>query len=268
MTHSLLYPWEPSAVVFKRESGISPFVFLCDHSGRRIPARLNDLDMSQDDLKRHIAWDIGIEGVGRELSSHFDACLIMQPYSRLVIDCNRRPGSETSILAVSDSTRIPGNQLLSADDVAMRVREIFDPYHRKISSHLDGRRDAGRPTILVSLHSFTPVYADIPRPWHAGVLYNRNPDVSLAMFQLLDAERDIVVGNNEPYSVTDETDYSIPVHGEQRGLPHLTLEIRQDLIANKAGQTTWAARLARLLPQAVKKSANVPPPNVRFCGRY
>jgi predicted N-formylglutamate amidohydrolase len=186
--------------VFKRESGISPFVFLCDHSGRRIPARLNDLDMSQDDLKRHIAWDVGIEGVGRELSSHFDACLIMQPYSRLVIDCNRRPGSETSILAVSDSTRIPGNQHLSADDIAMRVREIFDPYHRKISSHLDGRRDAGRPTILVSLHSFTPVYADIPRPWHAGVLYNRNPDVSLAMFKLLDAQRDIVVGNNEPYS--------------------------------------------------------------------
>jgi predicted N-formylglutamate amidohydrolase len=163
--------------------------------------------MSQDDLKRHIAWDIGIEGVGRALSSYFDACLIMQPYSRLVIDCNRRPGSETSILAVSDGTKIPGNQKLSAEDAAVRVREIFDPYHRKISSHLAGRRNAGRPTILISLHSFTPVYADIPRPWHAGVLYNRNPDLSLAMFKLLDAEGDIVVGNNEPYSVTDETDY-------------------------------------------------------------
>jgi len=253
MTFSLLDKCEPPAVVSERESGVSPFLFLCDHAGRRIPARLNDLNVPQEDLKKHIAWDIGIEGVGRALSSHFDACLIMQPYSRLVIDCNRRPGSETSILAVSDSTRIPGNQHLSADDIAMRVREIFNPYHRKISSHLDGRRDAGRPTILVSLHSFTPVYADIPRPWHAGVLYNRNPDVSLAMFKLLEAERDIVVGNNEPYSVTDETDYSIPVHGEQRSLPHLTLEIRQDLIANKAGQIAWAARLARLLPQAVKK---------------
>ena len=147
MTHSLLYKSEPSAVVSERESGVSPFVFLCDHSGRRIPARLNDLNISQDDLTRHIAWDIGIESVGRELSSHFDACLIMQPYSRLVIDCNRRPGTETSILAVSDGTKIPGNQQLSAEDVAMRVREIFDPYHRKISSHLDGRRDAGRPTI-------------------------------------------------------------------------------------------------------------------------
>ena len=255
MTHSLLlYPWEPPAVVCERESGSSPFVFLCDHSGPRIPARLNDLDISHDDLKRHIAWDIGIDSVGRELSSYFDACLIMQPYSRLVIDCNRRPGSETSILAESDGTKIPGNQRLSADDIDMRVREIFDPYHRKISSHLDGRRDAGRPTILVSLHSFTPVYGDIPRPWHAGVLYNRYPDLSLAMFKLLDAEGNIVVGNNEPYSVTDETDYSIPVHGEQRGLPHLTLEIRQDLIADKVGQTTWAMRLASLLPQAVKKA--------------
>jgi predicted N-formylglutamate amidohydrolase len=248
MTHSLLYKSEPSAVVSERESGVSPFVFLCDHSGRRIPARLNDLNISQDDLTRHIAWDIGIESVGRELSSHFDACLIMQPYSRLVIDCNRRPGTENSILAVSDGMKIPGNQQLSAEDVAMRVREIFDPYHRKISSHLDGRRDAGLPTILVSLHSFTPFDEDIPRPWHAGVLYNRNPDWSLAMFKLLDAEGDIVVGDNEPYSVTDETDYTIPVHGEQRGLPHLTLEIRQDLLDHKAGQTAWAARLARLLP--------------------
>jgi predicted N-formylglutamate amidohydrolase len=136
----------------------------------------------------------------------------------------------------------------------MRVREVFDPYHRKISSQLDGRLDAGRHTVLVSLHSFAPVYAGIPRPWHAGVLYNRNPDLSLAMFKLLDAEGDIVAGNNEPYSITDETDYSIPVHGEQRGLPHLTLEIRQDLIANKVGQTEWAARLARLLPQAVKRA--------------
>jgi N-formylglutamate amidohydrolase/C-terminal region of aryl-sulfatase len=109
MTQSLLYPWEPPAVVCERESGSSPFVFLCDHSGPRIPARLNDLDISHDDLKRHIAWDIGIDSVGRELSSYFDACLIMQPYSRLVIDCNRRPGSETSILAESDGTKIPGN---------------------------------------------------------------------------------------------------------------------------------------------------------------
>ncbi len=254
MAHSLIDKREPPGVVSERESGVSPFVFLCDHSGRRIPTRLNNLNMSEDDLKRHIAWDIGIEGVGRGLSSHFDGCLIMQPYSRLVIDCNRRPGSETSILAVSDGTKIPGNQQLSVEDVAARVREIFDPYHRKISSHLNGRRDAGRPTILVSLHSFTPVYANIPRPWHAGVLYNRNPDLSLAMLKLLDAERDIVVGNNEPYSVTDETDYTIPVHGEQRGLPHLTLEIRQDLLDHKAGQAAWVARLARLLPQAVKKA--------------
>ena len=254
MAHSLIDKREPPGVVSERESGVSPFVFLCDHSGRRIPKRLNNLNMSQDDLKRHIAWDIGIEGVGRGLCSHFDGCLIMQPYSRLVIDCNRRPGSESSILAVSDGTKIPGNQQLSDEDVAMRVREIFDPYHQKISSLLNGRRDAGRPTILVSLHSFTPVYCDIPRPWHAGVLYNRSPGLSLAMFELLVAEGDILVGNNEPYSVTDETDYSIPVHGEQRGLPHLTLEIRQDLLDHKAGQAAWAARLARLLPQAVKKA--------------
>jgi predicted N-formylglutamate amidohydrolase len=254
MTISLLDKCEPPAVVSERESGVSPFVFLCDHAGRRIPARLNDLGVPQDDLKRHIAWDIGIEGVGRALSSHFDACLIMQPYSRLVIDCNRWPGSETSMLLVSEGTNIPGNQKLSAEDAEARVREIFDPYHSKISRHLDERRGAGRATIIVSLHSFTPVYTGIPRPWHAGVLYNRDSDLSLAMFKLLEAESGLVVGDNEPYSVTDETDYSIPVHGEQRGLSHLTLEIRQDLLTDKAGQIAWAERLARLLPLAVEKT--------------
>jgi predicted N-formylglutamate amidohydrolase len=253
MTFSLLDKCEPPAGC-ERESGVSSFVFLCDHAGRRIPARLNDLNMPQEDLNRHIAWDIGIEGVGRALSSYFDACLIMQPYSRLVIDCNRKPGSETSILPISDGTRIPGNENISAEDAAVRVREIFDPYHRRISRCLDERRDAGRPTIIISLHSFTPVYASLPRPWHAGVLYNRDPDLSLAMFKLLEAEGDLIAGNNEPYNVTDETDYSIPVHGEQRGLSYLTLEIRQDLLDGKAGQVAWAERLARLLPQAVEKA--------------
>ena len=135
----------------------------------------------------------------------------------------------------------------------MRVREIFDPYHRKISRYLDEQCDAGRPTIIVSLHSFTPVYAGIPRPWQAAVLYNRHPDLSLAMLKLLEAEGNLFVGNNEPYSVSDETDYSIPVHGEQRGLSHLTIEIRQDLLADNAGQIKWAQLLARLLPQAVAK---------------
>ena len=179
----------------------------------------------------------------------------MQPYSRLVIDCNRWPGSETSILPMSEGTNIPGNQKLSAEDTAARLREIFDPYHRKISRHLDKRRVAGRTTIIVSLHSFTPIYAGIPRPWHASVLYNRNPDLSLTMFRLLEQEGDLVVGNNEPYSVTDETDYSIPVHGEQRGLSHLTLEIRQDLLHDQAGQIAWAERLARMLPQAIEKAS-------------
>ena len=253
MTFSLLDKCEPPAAVSEHENGSSPFVFLCDHAGRRIPARLNDLNVARIDLKRHIAWDIGIEGVGRALSSRINACLIMQPYSRLVIDCNRTPGSDTSILPMSDGTDIPGNQNLSAKDVAVRVREIFNPYHRKISRNLDERRDAGRPTIIVSLHSFTPVFAGIPRPWHAGVLYNRNPDLSLAMLKLLEAEGNLFVGNNEPYSVSDETDYSIPVHGEQRGLSHLTIEIRQDLLADNAGQIAWAELLARLLPQAAAK---------------
>jgi predicted N-formylglutamate amidohydrolase len=135
------------------------------------------------------------------------------------------------------------------------VREIFAPYHGAIEQALNKRQTAHTPTILVSLHSFTPVYAGIPRPWHAGVLYNRYSTLSHALRDLLAAPGDLVVGDNEPYSVDDETDYTIPVHGEKRGLVHVAIEIRQDLIAEEAGQHQWADRLAELLPKAVAPSS-------------
>ncbi len=251
-TPKLLVDSEPAAVATAHENGASPFLFLCDHAGRRIPKKLGDLGVSEIELRRHIAWDVGIEPVARTLAASFDAHLIMQPYSRLVIDCNRRPGSKTSISTVSEATDVPGNYDLSAEDAAARVREIFDPYHQTVTHTLNDRRDAGRETILVALHSFTPVYAGIPRPWHAGVLYNRYPKLALALFELLQAEGDLTVGNNEPYSVSDDTDYTIPVHGEQRGLMHVAIEIRHDLIEDARGQKAWAERLARLLPRAVE----------------
>jgi predicted N-formylglutamate amidohydrolase len=249
---TLLNDGEPAAVIAERENGKSPFLFLCDHAGRRIPQKLGDLGVPEAERRRHIAWDVGIEGVARKLAASFDACLIMQPYSRLVIDCNRRPGSKTSMPTISEATEVPGNVDLGAEDAAMRVREIFDPYHQTITHTLNDRRDAKRETILIALHSFTPVYAGIPRPWHTGVLYNRYPKLALALFELFEAEGDLTVGNNEPYSVSDDTDYTIPVHGEQRGLIHVAIEIRHDLIEDERGQTAWAERLARLLPRAVE----------------
>ena len=161
-------PDEPAAVIEYRAGGASPFLLVCDHAGRRIPRRLQNLGLGAADLARHIAWDIGIAGVGRHLADRLDAALIMQPYSRLVIDCNRPPGSEELIPHESDGTAIPGNENLSADEAASRASEIFTPDHGAIEKHLDARAKAKRATILISLHSFTPVYGGVARPWRAG----------------------------------------------------------------------------------------------------
>jgi predicted N-formylglutamate amidohydrolase len=206
--------------------------------------------MSDSECQRHIAWDIGIAGVVRLLAEALDATLIQQNYSRLVIDCNRVPGTETSMAEISELTLVPGNVGLSDSAAALRVREIFQPYHRAIETELDRRAAEGRPTALVAMHSFTPVYTGVIRPWHAGVLYNRDPRFAHLLMALLKKEGGLTVGDNEPYSVTDETDYTIPVHGERRGLHHTAVEIRQDLINDEKGQQDWAALFARVLPLA------------------
>ena len=252
-TSALLAPDEPVAVVEVRPGGASQFLLVCDHAGRRIPRRLNNLGLSEAELVRHVAWDPGIAGVGRHLAQRLDAHLIMQPYSRLVIDCNRPPGSGESIVTVSDATAIPGNENVTAADAAQRVREIFEPYHGTIVRHLDARKNAGRPVILISLHSFTAVYGGIIRPWQAGVLYNRYRALADALREQLAAPGDLIVGDNEPYTVDDDTDYTVPVHGEARGIAHVAIEIRQDLIGDEGGQLNGANRLAAALPKAAAK---------------
>jgi predicted N-formylglutamate amidohydrolase len=227
-------------------AGRSPFLLTSDHYGRLIPGALGDLGVAASELTRHIAWDIGIAGVADALSKELDAHLIAQRYSRLVIDCNRPPQAASSIPRISEATIIPGNEGLNGDAAAVRRREIFDPYHRRIDEVIERRLRDGRPTVLVSLHSFTPVYAGIARPWHIGTLYHRDTRLPPPLLKLLRAEPDLVVGDNEPYAVSDETDYTIPVHGEARGLMNSGIEIRQDLIADRAGQRQWADRLARV----------------------
>jgi predicted N-formylglutamate amidohydrolase len=246
----LLSEDDPPAFQIERPAGASDFVLVCDHAGRALPRALGDLGVSADQLTAHVAWDIGIAGVGRILSAQLDAFLILQTYSRLVIDANRPPGSPQSIVTLSERTHVPGNCDLSRADAERREREIFRPYHDRIRAELDRRAQAKRATVLVALHSFTPRFMDDQRAWHAGVLYNRDPRLGRALLALLRAEPDLVVGDNEPYALGDATDYTIVTHGEKRGLPHVEIEIRQDLIAEPSGQTAWAERLARLLEQA------------------
>ncbi len=249
----LLAPGESAPVTVRNENGASALLIVADHAGKVIPRALGDLGVSEAERARHIGWDIGIAGVVRLLGDALDATVVQQNYSRLVIDCNRTPGTETSMPAVSELTPVPGNIGLSEDDKAARVRDIFRPYHDAIEAELDSRRNAGRAAALIAMHSFTPSYKGVTRPWHAGVLYNRDPRFAHLLMALLKREGGLVVGDNEPYSVTDASDYTIPVHGERRKLHHVAVEIRQDLIADEKGQQDWAALLTRLLPLAYRE---------------
>lgn len=248
----LLAASEPAPCSVVRPKGRSSFVLTCDHASRRIPQALGTLGLSQEALSTHVAWDIGAAGVAHRLSALLDAPLVLQGYSRLVIDCNRPPGVPSSIPVLSEKTSIAGNLDLTAPHIAERQQEIFDPYHAAIGSILDARLHEGRPTLLVALHSFTPVYHDVARPWHTGLMYRHDKRLAHALLGLLLEDTALCVGDNEPYAITETTDYTLPFHGEKRGLPHVGIEIRQDLIGHEDGQVAWAERLARLLVRAAQ----------------
>jgi predicted N-formylglutamate amidohydrolase len=249
----LLATDEPPAFTVDNENGKSPFLIVADHAGKHFPRRLGQLGLSEAECERHIAWDLGAGAVCCLIGKALNAVVVRQNYSRLVIDCNRTPGSEMSILDLSEMKRVPGNVGLSERHKLARVQEIFQPYHDRIAAELDRRREAARPAALISMHSFTPVFDDVARPWHVGVLYNRDRRFARILMQLLHSEEGLVVGDNEPYSVTDASDFTIPVHGEQRDLHHVGLEVRQDLITDEAGQRKFAALFVRLLPQAYQR---------------
>jgi predicted N-formylglutamate amidohydrolase len=247
----LLSADEPPPVLELRPQGRSNFVIVVDHAGRRIPRVLGNLGLPASELERHIAWDIGALEVARRVSAALDAPLVAQNYSRLVIDCNRDPGVATSIATVGESVEIPGNRALSAAAAAARRTAIFEPYHARIRALLDARAAAGRRTILVAQHSMTDVFKGAQRPMQAAVLYNRDRRFAGLVLDLLRREPGaLLIGDNEPYFVSDDTDYSIPRHGEARGLPHVEIEIRQDLITHAAGQDEWGARIVRTLLEA------------------
>ena len=245
-TSLLLESGEVPPVLEDNTAAASPFLLTCDHYGRALPRRLGDLGLPASELERHIAWDVGIAGVADALSRDLGAHLIAQRYSRLVIDCNRPPDAPSSIPRLSEATAIPGNADLSREAAVARRQAIFDPYHRRIAEVIEKRSRDGVPTVLVALHSFTPVYHGVARPWHIGTLYHRDTRLPPLLLKALRAEPGLVVGDNEPYAVDEETDYTIPVHGEKRGLINSGIEIRQDLIAEPAGQREWADRLARI----------------------
>jgi predicted N-formylglutamate amidohydrolase len=249
-TEPLLAADEPPAFQEFQSDGESDFIIVADHASARIPRRLANLGLPDSELKRHIAWDIGALSVARRVAELIDAPLIAQNYSRLVIDCNRDPKVATSIPRISELLEIPGNIGLNAAQITARRAEIFEPYHQRIRELLNRRQASGRRVIFVAQHTMTDVYKGDRRQMHAAVLYNRDRRFAGVVLELLRREQHLIVADNEPYFVSDETDYTIPHHAEGRSLLHVEIEIRQDLVSDAPGQAEWATRIARVLEDA------------------
>lgn len=237
---------DPQPVTVLDAVGEVSVLLICDHASNRVPRRLRDLGLSADVLDRHIAWDVGAAALTRELAGRLGAPAVLAGYSRLVIDCNRQPGDPTSIPETSDDVGIPGNAGLSDGAAEARADEVFWPYHHAITRELARLWRHERPPILIAVHSFTPVMNGRPRPWQVGVLWNRDPRLAVPLLARLRRHPDLCVGDNEPYSGR-ELGYTIDTHAAAAGLPHVSIEVRQDLIAADEGVATWGALLGDAL---------------------
>lgn len=246
MGASLLEGEEHPAIVLNGR-GTSPIVLVCEHASNRLPKCLGTLGLPARELSRHIAWDPGAEEVSRQLSRLIDAPLVEQRYSRLAYDCNRPPESPDAIPEVSEVTAIPGNRNLKATERMWRIGEIYRPFHHAIENLLDQRAAAGQQSVVVSIHSFTPVYKGKTRSVELGILHDR--DIRLAS-RLIKSFPGIDARLNEPYGPKDGVLHTLNLHAAPRGLRHAMIEIRNDLIANARSQTEWAHRLSVPLIQA------------------
>lgn len=254
MVSPLLQAHEPQPFETCNQNGSSPLVLTCEHAGRRIPEALGDLGIAPEEMERHIAYDIGAEQVARRLSTALKAVLVLQPYSRLVTDCNRPETAPDCIPEISDGTEIRANRGLTAPERRTRFDCIHRPFHDEVQRHLDQRQSSG--AVLIALHSFTPRLRNKgqDRPWHVGLLHNRDAGLSRQLMPILGhCDPALKLAYNEPYRVDDFSDYTIPVHGERRGIPHVLIEIRNDLIADASGQDYFAELFATVIGRALKE---------------
>jgi predicted N-formylglutamate amidohydrolase len=235
-------------------------LFLCDHASNAVPAELNLLGLSEADFARHIAYDIGAAELTRRLADLWDAPALLARWSRLVVDLNRGADDPTVVMKLSDGRVVPGNRDLDRNGVEARIRRFHAPYHAAIAALIRDAAATGIVPILVSVHSFTPLWRGEKRPWHTGVLWDKDGRLALPLLERLRREGDIQVGDNEPYSGELEND-TLYRHGTMNGLPHVLIEVRQDLIADEAGVERWAQRLKRVLADAIETMGT---PQIRF----
>jgi predicted N-formylglutamate amidohydrolase len=246
---------EPSAmeqrpVVMENPDGRSRYVILCDHASNAMPSSVAMLGLSAVDIMTHIAWDPGALPVAQHLAERLDAPLLWPDTSRLIVDCNRAPDAVDLITVSGEGREIPGNVGLTPDQRQVRIDAVHEPYHAAIDALIDERAAAGGQSALVAVHSFTPVFKGEPRPWEVGIIFDKDVSLANQVIEGLRAERSLNVGINQPYSPADRVFYTLDRHGQQRGLPVVMIEIRNDEIAGVNGQKKWAERLAAILEAA------------------
>jgi predicted N-formylglutamate amidohydrolase len=247
----LLGPGEPAPCRMTNPAGQSSFLLIGDHAGNRVPRSLAQLGLDEAELARHIGLDIGVAQLGRQLGGLLDACFIEQSYSRLVVDCNRHADAADAMPALSDGTEVPGNRRLTTEGRAMRLAEIYQPYHAAISETLAQRDRDGRDSVLIALHSFTPVMAGVPRPWDVGVLYDGGETVfARAVLAALLEQPGLCVGDNEPYRM-DATDYTVPRHAYPGSRRYVEIEVSQGRLAEDSGIAAMTKLLAQVLGRAL-----------------
>ena len=234
---------EPIPVTVLNPAAAAPYVLNCDHASRAIPDAYGRLGLDAASLDRHIAWDIGAGALVERLAASLDAAAVLAGVSRLVIDCNRALDSPSSIAAESDGVAIPGNAGVDAAEAEARAVRYFRPYHRAVDAAIEAVFGRGVVPALIAVHSFTPEMNGIARPWHIGILWDRDARLARRLIEYLGAESGIVVGENEPYSGREDAGFSIHHHGGRRGIPNVLIEVRQDLIAEPRGIERWAGVL-------------------------
>ncbi|WP_049792648.1 N-formylglutamate amidohydrolase [Polymorphum gilvum] len=221
-------------------------LLLCDHARNDIPVEYGDLGLPADQFRRHIAYDIGVRPLTLELARRLNAPALFTTFSRLLIDPNRGEDDPTIVMRLSDGAVVPGNARIDAAERQSRIERFHRPYHDLIETTLDRMLALGSPPVVISIHSYTPVWRGTPRPWHAGILWDKDPRAVVPLLEGLARDPALVVGDNEPYdgALKNDTMYR---HCTSRGLAHALIEVRQDLIADETGVADWAERLTPLL---------------------
>jgi predicted N-formylglutamate amidohydrolase len=230
-----------------------PLIILCEHASNHIPEAYHGLGLSDADLERHIAWDIGAADVTRKISKMMGVAAVLGSVSRLLIDPNREPDHPTLVPTISDGTIIPANRDLPRGAIEARRASFYDPFHAAAATLVEGHLSAGRVPLVVGMHSFTPEMNGKQRPWQVGFLWNKDPRLAQALIGLLERETDLTVGDNRPYSGRDLY-YTMQRHGAAHGLPQTTVEIRQDLLLDGGMTMQWAALMADLLDECMART--------------